>query len=293
MEKADKQSDGPFQNQLGVGQHPADSLLVGLVHSSSLAQTTLPLGIFLGQDMPEVLPAALEFATSGGHKTLCGTPSGLNLGHEVLLRILSGKAGEIFETRSRQESSLLDRGKHHGHGASLAHRLAFHLGDVLGVFLNSFKHHESTVLVHDFPSAEKHGYLAAISALKEPANMLELRLVIMIIRLGTKLDFLDLDYGLFLLRLLLAFLLLILELTVVHDLANGRISIGCDLNKVQSFFLGYPQGFAGIQNAQLLTVVVNNPYLRNSDPFVAPNAVIPPTAGTVMSSKSYSSFLRV
>lgn len=123
--------------------------------------------------------------------------------------------------------------------------------------------------------------------------MLELRLVVMIVRLGTELDFLDLNYGLVLFRLLLALFLLILELAVIHDLANGRIGIGSDLDKVKTFFLGNTKSFASVQNAQLFTVVVNNPYLRNSDPFVASNAVIPPSAGAVMSSKSYSSFLRV
>jgi hypothetical protein len=190
------------------------------------------------------------------------------------------------------KSGLLDRGKHHGHGASLARGPALHLGDILGVFLDSFKNHESTVLVHDFPSAEKYSHLAAVAALKEPVNMLELRLVVMVVRLGTELDFLDLDYGLIFFRLLLALFLLILELTVVPDLANGRIGSGSNLDKVKALFLGNPQSLTGIEDAQLLTVVVNNPYLRNSDPFVASNSVVPP-ARAVISSKSYSSFLRV
>ena len=63
--------------------------------------------------------------------------------------------------------------------------------------------------------------------------MAQLGLVVMVVGLGTDLDFLDLHHALALFGFLLLFLLLVLELAVVHDAAHGRFRIRGDFNKIK------------------------------------------------------------
>jgi hypothetical protein len=97
--------------------------------------------------------------------------------------------------------------------------------------------------VHNLSSAEEHGHLAAVAVLQEAADVLQLRLVVMFVGLGTELDFLDLNDRLFLFGFLLALLLLVLELPVVHDAADGRIGVGGHLDQVEALALRHGQGF--------------------------------------------------
>ena len=71
--------------RLGVGHHPTNSLHVGGIHQSALAQTHLALGILLGEDVAQVLSATFELAGASGGKPLGGTTSGLHLRHGQLL----------------------------------------------------------------------------------------------------------------------------------------------------------------------------------------------------------------
>ena len=65
--------------------------------------------------------------------------------------------------------------------------------------------------------------------------MPDLGLEIVVIGLGTDLDFLDLHHSLAFLGLLLLFLRLVLELAVVHNLADGRRGLRSNLHKVHIF----------------------------------------------------------
>lgn len=76
--------------------HAADSLLVDLVNEGALAEDSFALGVFLGQDMAQVFPTALDLARPCGRKTLGSAPSGFDLGHLILLISLRLKAKELL-----------------------------------------------------------------------------------------------------------------------------------------------------------------------------------------------------
>ena len=154
------------------------------------------------------------------------------------------------------------------------HPLAFHRGVLLdlGHVLKGLED-----LVHDPSALVDVGQLAApeedvdqdlILVLQELAGPLDLDLDVVVAGLGPHADFLDLD----LVGLLLAgaFLLLVLELAVVHDLADRRPFVGRDLDEVETKLAGGFHGLAGRQDAEHGAVGANDADGRNADLFVDP-----------------------
>ena len=64
--------------------------------------------------------------------------------------------------------------------------------------------------------------------------------------------------------------LLILELAVIHDPADGGIGIGRDLDQVQPQLLGVPPGLLEFEDADLLVVRVDYPYLFGLNLVIGP-----------------------
>src|SRR5262249_52920581 len=75
--------------------------------------------------------------------------------------------------------------------------------------------------------------LHLVAGFDEPAGGAELHVEIVVVRLRTKLDLLDLHHGLLALRLACALLLLVLELAEVEDLADGRCGLRVHLDQVE------------------------------------------------------------
>ncbi len=145
----------------------------------------------------------------------------------------------------------------------------------------------------NFSAPEKYRDFAPIAAFEKPTDVLELCLVIVLVCFGAKLDFLNLDYSLFLFGFLLAFLLLILELAIVHYLAHRRVCLLCNFNQIKTPFLGYLKGFMCGKNSQLFTFVIDNSDLGYSNALVSAGTVVPAIRTPTVSMKSYSSCLRV
>lgn len=110
--------------------------------------------------------------------------------------------------------------------------------------------------------------------------MTNLGLKIMIVRFGTKLDFLELDGCLLLPGQLLLLLLLILVFPIIHDLAHRRACIGSHFHEIESLLFGCLQSLLRGHDAKLGTVVGYYPYFTNS------NLLIPSGLSSL-----YSSFL--
>jgi hypothetical protein len=58
---------------------------------------------------------------------------------------------------------------------------------------------------------------------------------------------------------------LILEFAIVHDLADGRVRIGCNLYEIEPFFAGNPQGLRDGYDAKLSSIRRNQPDLLGPD----------------------------
>ena len=176
-----------------------------------------------------------------------------------------------------------ERDQHHVHGASFRSRLLLDFCDIRNVYHDPFQDPQSSVLMHNFASAEKDGNLASVSSGKKSSDVLQLGLVIVLVSLGPDLDFLDLDLTLFFTGRLLLLLLLILVLAVIHDTADRRFGSWRNLNQIQPFILRSFKSVIGVENTKLSTFFVDNPNFSHSDLTITPG----------MRDRSYSSFLRV
>jgi hypothetical protein len=61
---------------------------------------------------------------------------------------------------------------------------------------------------------------------------------------------------------------LVLELSVVHELADGRAGVRGDLDQIEIGFLRQSQGFTDRNDADLLTLGSDEANLGNADPVV-------------------------
>ena len=102
----------------------------------------------------------------------------------------------------------------------------------------------------------------------------QLDLVIVILDRWADLDFLDLDDLLFLAGLVGLLLLLVLELAVVHDLADRRFGIGRDFDDVEADILRARDRFADGDNADLLPFGADQADGRGADGVVDARTVI-------------------
>jgi hypothetical protein len=87
-------------------------------------------------------------------------------------------------------------------------------------------------------------------------------------RLRTETDLLDLDLGLRFAGLAFLLGLLVQELPVVEDAADGRIDIRGNLNQVEGGLLGQRQGFPQGNDTQVLAIGPDEANLTGADLFV-------------------------
>ena len=83
-----------------------------------------------------------------------------------------------------------------------------------------------------------------------------------------ELDFLDDDDLLLLAGCALALVLLVKELAVVLNAADGRDGVGGNLNQIQAAFAGNFQGFKRCEDAELLTGVVDDADFTRANSFI-------------------------
>jgi hypothetical protein len=67
--------------------------------------------------------------------------------------------------------------------------------------------------------------------------------------------------------------LLVLVLGVIKYAANGRLRIGCDLDKVKVVVLREGKSVWSLKNAYLLTIRSDQPNLRDANAFINPSLV--------------------
>ena len=95
-----------------------------------------------------------------------------------------------------------------------------------------------------------------------------LGLVVVAVDLGPHLHLFDHDLRLLLSRLSLSDRLLVLELSVVHDPADGRVGLGRHLDEVEVLLLGQLERFPCIDDPDLSAVCCDDPYLGDPDALV-------------------------
>src|SRR5690606_22492943 len=93
---------------------------------------------------------------------------------------------------------------------------------------------------------------------EEPAGVVHLHLKIVIVDFGAHAELFDRDALLLLAGFPLPFALLVLPLAVVHDAAYGRGRVGRDLDKVEVVTLGGFEGLLGSEDADLVSLRVDD-----------------------------------
>src|SRR6478672_7034400 len=163
---------------------------------------------------------------------------------------------------------LLVRAEHHDHVAPVLLGRGLdeaELGDVLGQALQQPEPELGTVLL---TTAEHDRDLDLVAGTEEPHDVTLLGLVVVLVDLGTKLHLLD-DH----VRLVPAGLagllgVLVLELAVVHELADRGASLRGDLDEVEVGLLGQLECLVGRHDPNGLTVGSDEPDLGYADPLV-------------------------
>jgi len=127
---------------------------------------------------------------------------------------------------------------------------------------------QTKLLVRHLAAAEAQGDLHLVAFAEEFQHGAHLHIVIVGIGPGTELDLLDLDDVLLLAGLGLAFLLLVLELAEVHDLADRRFRVRRDLDKIKTGLFGHHHGTGGGDDSDVLAIGADQSDLGAADSLV-------------------------
>lgn len=130
------------------------------------------------------------------------------------------------------------------------------------------------ILVSHLAATETQGDLHLVAVLEELVNRAHLDLVVMGVGPGTELHFLDLDDLLILASLGFFLLSLVLELAIVHDLADGRRRVRGNLHEIESGLFGHYQGSFGGYYAYVFAIGADEADFRGPNAFVDAGASI-------------------
>ena len=125
-----------------------------------------------------------------------------------------------------------------------------------------------------FATTETQGDLHFVAIFQKAHHIPHLHIVVVGIRIGTEFDLFDFDNFLLLPGLALALLLLIFELSEVHDFANGRGRVWRDFNQIKSGFNRHFYGTFGRDNADVFSFSANKANFGRSDMFIDPGASV-------------------
>src|SRR3954469_11476462 len=160
---------------------------------------------------------------------------------------------------------ILLRRDHHRHLAAFHARHLLDLGDLIEIVPDPHQHVHAELLVRQFAPAEPHGDFDLVAFLDELVHAAHLDCVVMVVDARTQLDFLDLYNLLLFAGLVLLFLFFVLELSEIEDLADRRISVGRDFNKVQAGIGGHVHRFAAPDDPHHLPAFIDEPNPHGRD----------------------------
>jgi len=122
--------------------------------------------------------------------------------------------------------------------------------------------------VRHLATTKPDGGLHFIAALQPLTRMLHAIVIIMIVGARSKLNFLNSDCYLLLLRLVRLLFGLVLEFSEVNNSANRRVGGSGDLDEIQTFFPGSANCVSNIEYAELLTLLAYDSHLGNTNALV-------------------------
>lgn len=136
------------------------------------------------------------------------------------------------------------------------------------IFDQPFENLTAQSLARHFASAEEDSGFYLIAFVEEPEHMVLFRLIVMFIHVDAEFHFLHRDDMLMFFCLALALLLLVHELSEVHDAANRRLCGGRDLYQIKVLFFGEFERFEGWQNTELIPFVIDHAKFAGSNAII-------------------------
>ena len=122
--------------------------------------------------------------------------------------------------------------------------------------------------VRHLATTKPDGGFNLVAALQPLTRMLHAIVIVMIVRARSKLNFLNSDCYLLLLRLVRLLFGLVLEFSEVNNSANRRVGGSGDLDEIQTFFPGGANSVSNIEYAELFTLLAYDSYLGNTNSLV-------------------------
>ena len=147
-------------------------------------------------------------------------------------------------------------------------RPRFNFADVDQILFEFLQNARAQLAMRHLASAKPDCRFNFVAALQPFSRVFHPVVVVVIVRAGPELNFLDGDRDLLLLgfvRLLLGF---VLKLSEVNNPANRRVGSGGNLHKVQTFFSGGANGVSDIQYPELFAFLANNSHLWDANSLV-------------------------
>ena len=126
-------------------------------------------------------------------------------------------------------------------------------------------HLEAEFRVRHLPAAELQRDLDLHVLAKESDRMLQFHAEVVGVDLRAQLDLFDLGGVLVLPGFLIAFGLLVAELAIIHQPANGRRGVGGDLHQIHAVGARKGQGFPEGQDAKLFAIGPDHPDFAGAD----------------------------
>jgi GNAT superfamily N-acetyltransferase len=173
--------------------------------------------------------------------------------------------------------------QHHHHVSSVESRFGLHSRRSVDLFRDAIEDVLAQLGMEHLSSSEHDRYLHLVALVQELEHLPGLRLEVTRPDLRPVLHLLDADtYGLSpgLLRLLRR---VELVLPVVHDPADGRIVLGCDLDEIQVHLASQGQGLGQRLYPQLVPVRVHEAHITCANTVVDPHLVRRSGAGDATS----------
>src|SRR6266581_3655200 len=270
---------------LRVREHRADMLLVRSVHLRSSAQMAFVLGGFLGEDVALERLRALDAPTGADLEALGRAALGLHFGHctapvlawrrvapterfptsaplllepavtlgrNLRFRFLLGFfLGFLFHRLLDFLLALL-RGQHHDQLPPFHLRILLHDRVRLEILLHPFDQPHAKFLMRHLSAAIAQSDLGLVAFIQELDQVAQLDLVVTFVGSGTEFYLFDVDLLLLELGFVSFLRLAVLELAVVHQLADGRLGKRSDFHQIDLGLLGHFQGLGDRHDADLL-----------------------------------------
>ena len=162
----------------------------------------------------------------------------------------------------------LVRSQHHGHVAAVLLGRGLHEAELRDVRAQALQQTETQFGTRLLAAAEHDGDLDLRAGFEEANDVALLGLVVVRVDLGAELLLLDDGERLVLARFARLLRSLVLELPVVHDLADRRTCVGSYFDKIEVGFESQAECIFNTHDSHLFTARSDKPDLGNSDAIV-------------------------